>query len=155
MKPLTLILLLGSFVLFSCDDATTDSKDNSSAKITEVENRAINGQQWRITNFSQASIDQTDLFKGFIFEFDSNNLLTSTNGSENLSGTWSVKNNGSEDATKSEFENIAFTIGFTNPSLFAGLSGNWKIVSITDSKIELRHANANGLQADVIQFERI
>lgn len=147
------ILLAALFVLAACDEATDANQDSASAKIMEVENRAINGQQWRITNFRQADINHTETFSGYIFEFDSNNLLTSTNGSENLSGTWSVKSNGNND--ESEFDNVGFSIVFTNPTSFADLAGNWKIYTITDSTIELRHSTIGSSQPDVIRFERI
>lgn len=150
MKKFGTILLLGFFALSACDDASTRTEDNTSAKINEVENRAINGQQWRITNFSKASVDQTDRFAGYIFEFDSNNLLTSTNGSENLAGNWSIKDSGGNDESKAEFSSVDFSISFSNPTSFMDLSGNWKIASLTDAKIELRQANG-----DVIRLERI
>lgn len=155
MKTITTILLLGVFALSSCEDATNVNQDNTAAKIMEVENRAINGQQWRITNFRQSGADHTTMFNGYIFEFDSNGLLTSTNGSENLSGTWSVRDIGNDGVSKSEFDAVDFSIVFTNPTSFVDLAGNWEISSMTDSKIELRHSDPNGSQPDLITFERI
>lgn len=150
MKTLTVVLLLGFFALCSCDDASTEAQDETTSRINEVENRAINGQQWRITNFAKANQDQTALFSGYIFEFDSHNLLTSTNGSENLAGSWSLKNNSTNEESKAEFDKVDFSISFTNPAPFVELSGNWKISALTDSQIELRQANG-----DVIRLERI
>jgi hypothetical protein len=148
------VLLLALFALSSCDDTSSENRDNIAAKVNEVENRAINGQQWRITNFTNSNLDRTEVFNGYIFEFDSNNLLTSTNGSDNLSGSWSVKNTASDGEAKTEFDNIDFLISFTNPAQFEALTGNWEIVSITDSRIELRNLKADS-QNDVIRFERI
>lgn len=147
-------LLLALFLSASCDDTSTENQDNIPAKVNEVENRAINGQQWRITHFTNSNVDRTSVFAGYIFEFDSHNLLTSTNGSENLSGTWSVSNTPSDDQMKTEFDNIGFTISFTNPTQFEALTGDWEILSITESRIELRDAN-NGSQNNMIRFERI
>jgi hypothetical protein len=155
MKTLFTLLLLAFFTVAACDDSTNENQDNTAAQIMEVENRAINGQQWRITNFRQANSDQTSIFNGYIFEFDSNNLLTSTNGSENLAGTWAVKTSGNDDEKKAEFDNLDFSIVFTNPTPFVDLAGNWKISSLTDSTIELRHLTAGKSQPDVIRFERI
>jgi hypothetical protein len=154
MKNLTTLLLLGFITLLSCDDTSTVNNDHTAVGLVEVENRAINGEQWRVTSFTRSSVDHTNLFDGYIFEFDSNNLLTSTNGSDNLSGTWSVKDQKRKENKKSEFDDIGFSIGFTNPTLFEQLSGNWEIVTITDSKIELRNSIRNS-QADLITFEKI
>ncbi|HEY0652579.1 MAG TPA: hypothetical protein VGD65_05595 [Chryseosolibacter sp.] len=150
MKTLTSFLLLGFFVLCSCNDPSAETQDNTAAIINEVENRAINGQQWRITNFANGNQNQTGLFTGFIFEFDSNNLLTSTNGSENLSGTWAIKDSGANEDGKTEFDNVDFSIFFSNPTPFVNLSGNWDISSLTDSTIELRQSNGS-----MIRLERI
>jgi hypothetical protein len=155
MKTFSTLLLLGFFFFSSCDDGTNDNQSSTAAKTMEVENRAINGEQWRITNFTHASIDHTSVFNGYIFEFDSNNLLTSTNGSENISGSWYVKTTGDADKNKTEFDEIDFSMVFTNPPSFADIAGNWKILSITDSKIELRHSGATRSQEDIIRFERI
>jgi hypothetical protein len=149
---LTLIAISG---LFSCDDNNEKAGNETAAKVTEVSNRAINGRQWRVTNYTEDGLDQTSAFAGYIFEFDTNNLLTVTNGSNNFTGTWSVSSDGSDDDSKSEFDDIDFNIAFTNPPAFAELTEDWSISSIDESKIELRHTSGGSGLVDLLTFERI
>lgn len=142
-----------SFV--SCDDKNDDNQDQAAAKITEVENRAINGQQWRITNYTKENLDNTASFNGYIFEFDTNNLLTVTNGSDNFAGTWSVTGEDDNDDSKSEFDDIDFNLQFINPPLFVELTEDWEVINLTDSRIELRHSSGGNGRIDLLTFERI
>ena len=139
----------------ACDDKNADNKDQNAAKITEVENRAINGQQWRVTNYTHENLDNTASFSGYIFEFDSNSLLTVTNGSDNFSGTWSVTANDGGDDNKSEFNDVDFNLAFINPPMFVELTEDWEILSLTDSKIELRHSSGGNNRMDLLTFEKI
>ncbi|HEY0742088.1 MAG TPA: hypothetical protein VGD40_11530 [Chryseosolibacter sp.] len=156
MKLAQLSFVCLMFVGLACDDKNEKDQSAATAKIVEVENRAINGQQWRITNYTESNVDQTASFNGYIFEFDSNNLLTVTNGSDNIAGTWSVVADNSDDDndSKSEFDDIDFNLMFTNPEMFAELTEDWEILSINDTKIELRHSSDNG-RLDLLTFERI
>jgi hypothetical protein len=154
MKQFCCIAFVLTISCMSCDNNVTTDQDKSTAKITEVENRAINGQQWRVTNYTQSDVDQTSAFAGYIFELDANNLLTVTNGVDNFSGTWSVTSDGKND-NKSEFDDIDFTLNFTNPPAFENLSEDWEISSMTDSKIELRNVHGSTSEVDLLRFERI
>lgn len=155
MRTLYSFLLLLPFVLLSCDDSSDDNKDQSAAKATEVSNRAINGRQWRVTNYANGGLDQTAAFAGYIFEFDTNNLLTVTNGVDNVSGNWAVKVDGAADDDNDEFKDVDFNIAFTNPPIFEALTEDWAIISITDSTIELKHTSGGTGLVDLLTFERI
>jgi hypothetical protein len=151
-----IIFSLFLFVFVACDDDKNDDNQNQRAsKVTEVENRAINGQQWRVTNYTNENVDLTASFTGYIFEFDSNNLVTVTNGSDNFSGNWSVTDDGGDDDSKSEFDDIDFNLQFINPPMFVELTEDWEILSISDSKIELRHTSGSNGRIDLLTFEKI
>lgn len=155
MKLTRLYFVCLMFIGLACDDKNEKDQSAAAARIVEVENRAINGQQWRITNYTESNVDQTASFNGYIFEFDSNNLLTVTNGSDNVAGTWSVvAAKSDDDDSESEFNDIDFNLMFTNPEMFAELTEDWEILSISDTKIELRHSRDNG-RLDLLTFERI
>lgn len=155
MKLLRLTFVFVMLIALACDDKNEKDQNAATARIVEVENRAINGQQWRITRYTDSNLDQTSTFNGYIFEFDSNNLLTVTNGSENFAGTWSVlADNSDDDESKSEFDDIDFNLQFTNPAMFKELNEDWEIFSMTDSGFQLRHSSGNG-RVDLLTFERI
>jgi hypothetical protein len=153
MRQLGSFVAVFSLVLFSCDN-NTDDQNQSATRVREVENRAINGHQWRVTNYSEVNVDHTATFAGYIFEFDSNNLLTTTNGSENFSGSWSVTNYDKEDI-RSEFDDLVFNLNFTNPPVFEDLNEDWEILSMTESKIELRYTRGANNLSDLLTFEKI
>ena len=101
-----------------------------------------------------ASDNETGNFSGYIFEFDANNLLTATNGSNNYAGTWSVTDDGSGD-DNNNYDDIDFNIGFSNPRNFEELSEDWEIISISNTKIELRHVSGGNGGTDLLTFEKI
>ncbi len=156
MRKLQAVFVFLCVSLVSCDDKNADDQSRHSAKVVEVENRAINGERWRITSYKESNVDQTAAFAGYIFEFDPNRLLTVTNGSDNISGTWSVSaDNSDDDNTTSEFDDIDFNISFTNPPLFMELTEDWEIISLSNAKIELRHTSGGNGSIDLLTFEKI
>ena len=146
-----LFLLLIAFHITACDDDSNSRPSN--ARINDVEGTATQGQ-WRITFFEDSGDNETGNFSGYIFEFDANNLLTATNGSNNYAGTWSVTDDGSGD-DNNNYDDIDFNIGFSNPRNFEELSEDWEIISISNTKIELRHVSGGNGGTDLLTFEKI
>jgi hypothetical protein len=149
MKKGVLAVLFIFTWLAACDDSDEDDKKNS--KADEVQNTVVNGQ-WRIIHFFDTDADETDNFNGYIFEFDANNVLTATNGSNNYPGIWSVTDN---DDSGDDFDDIDFNIAFTNPADFEELSEDWEIISLSAAKIELRHVSGGNGGTDLLTFEKI
>jgi hypothetical protein len=153
MKTILSVLLI-AFAIAACDDDSNDGR-SSNAKIEEVENVSASGQ-WRITYFEDSGNDETGKFGGYIFEFDSGNALTATNGSSNPSGTWSVVDDDrGDDDNNNGYDDIDFNIAFTTPADFQELSEDWEIISITASKIELRHVSGGNGGTDLLTFEKV
>ena len=145
--------LLTITVFAACADNDDNDRRNSDEAITDVQNTAANGQ-WRITYFFDTDKEETDNFTGYIFEFNNGDILTTTNGSNNYSGRWSVTHDGSHD-DNSKFADIDFNIEFTSPDDFEELSEDWEIISLSDSKIELRHVSGGNGGTDLLTFEKI
>jgi hypothetical protein len=146
------ILLLAVCFFISCDDDSVDGR-SSNAKVTEVQNIAV-ASQWRITYFEDSGDNETNNFTGYIFEFDSGNLLTATNGSSNHAGTWSIVDDGSGD-DNNDYDDIDFNIAFSNPADFTELSEDWEVVSASATKIELRHVSGGNGETDLLTFEKV
>ncbi len=137
------------------DDSNDDDKKSTDQKVTEVQNIAVTGQ-WRITGFVDSGVDETSQFDGYIFGFESNYIITATNGSSNFPGTWSVtSDDNSNDDTQDDFDDIDFNIAFTSPANFQELSEDWEIVLLSDNKIELRHISGGNGGNDLLTFEKI
>lgn len=152
-KILSIFIIM--IVSTACDDNDGDSsKRTATETVEDIQNKTENGQ-WRITYFFDTDEEETDNFTGYIFEFNSGDILTATNGSNNYSGSWSVTDDGSHDDNSKEFEDIDFNIAFNNPNDFEELSEDWEIISLSDTKIELRHVSGGNGGTDLLTFEKL
>ena len=151
-------VLLGLSIIVlmaACADNEDGSSNDSQAKVVEIEKKTTDGQ-WRLIFFSQDGKEQTSQFNGYLFDFDEGNLITVTNGSENFPGNWAVSTTNRNDHTPDhQFGDIGFNISFNTPADFESLTENWEVVSLTDTKLELRHISNGESGMDVLAFERI
>lgn len=148
MKKLVLIPML--LVLFLLNVASMcsnddDSSSSSSQVITDTENAVVNGT-WRVTLFSEDGSIQTSNFSNYNFTFNSNGTLTAVNGSTTMNGTWST---GIDDSTPKMFINFNVTNG-----PFEEISEDWRILSNSSSKIELKHVSGGDGSVDLLTFEK-
>jgi hypothetical protein len=148
-----LLALLITCLIAGCDD--NDDKKDQDSKINQIQTTAVSGQ-WRVINFSDNGDDHTQKFNGFLFQFDSGNNITATNGASNYPGVWSVaKDDGTDDHSKQNFDDIDFNISFSSPPDFEMLSEEWEIISLTGGKIELRHVSGGNGGTRALTFEKI
>jgi len=68
----------------------------------QVKNNVQTGT-WRITNFIDSGVDETNHFTGYNFTFGSNGTLTASNGSNTYSGTWSITDRNDDSLNDLEF----------------------------------------------------
>ena len=136
MKKVILIPML--FCLFMLNVASMCSSDDNSSSSsqdpTPVINAATQGT-WRVTSYVDSGTDETNHFTGYNFTFSNGGVLTATNGSNTVTGTWSVLNDDSNDDSPSN--DLDFNIGFTAPANFADLTDDWDIVTYSDTTISL------------------
>jgi hypothetical protein len=155
MKKVMWVWITAAAFLAGCDDDDNSSNNNNSEKKISVENTANSGQ-WRITYFSEDDTEETNNFSNYVFEFGDSNILTASNGSENVVGTWSVtSDDNSNDDNSGVFDDIDFNVSFSSPPDFQELSEDWEIVSLSDTKIELQHISGGDGSTDLLTFEKI
>ncbi len=142
-----LIALSASLSLPSCnnDDSSNDLNQ------TVIQNTVQTGQ-WRITSFVDSGNDETNHFSGYIFTFESNGTLASTNGSVQYTGTWNITDSNSTDDSPKDLD---FNIQFNLTNDFEDLSEDWHIVSQSSSRIELIHVSGGNGGTDNLIFEKI
>ena len=146
-----MLVLLFILVIGACDD----DSNSSNSKITDVKTTAINGQ-WKVTYFFDTDSDETDDFNNYVFEFGSNDVITGTKGSTAYSGSWSVTDDDSgDDNSNGNFDDIDFNIAFASPPDFEELTEDWEIISLTNTKIELRHVSGGNGGTDLLTFEKV
>jgi hypothetical protein len=148
-KAMFVLLVLMSIA--ACDD----DSNTSNSKTSEVKNTAISGQ-WKVTYFFDTDTDETDNFNNYVFEFEANDAITATKGSTVHSGFWSVTDDDSgDDNSNGNFDDIDFNIAFASPPDFEELSEDWEIVSLTSTRIELRHVSGGNGGTDLLTFEKL
>src|SRR5687768_17407146 len=123
----TLRILFITALAFACEEDDNTGNNNSERKTT-VETTADAGQ-WRITSFVDSGMEETNTFSNFIFDFSSGNVVTASNGSDNVMGSWTVTDtDDSNDDNGTSYEDIDFNISFSSPDDFVELSEDWEIV---------------------------
>ncbi|WP_369997140.1 hypothetical protein [Winogradskyella sp.] len=152
------MLLMLSFSLMSsmCSSDDDDgSQNNNSQQIAEIENAAESGT-WRITNFNDSGQNETSDFNGYDFTFNSNGTLVATNGSNTLTGTWSVTDDSNSSDDSSSDDDIDFNIFFpvSDDNDFEDLNDDWDVVTTTSTRIELIDISGGNGGTDMLTFER-
>ncbi|MBS3737432.1 hypothetical protein [Mesohalobacter halotolerans] len=145
-------LIIGCFsllLLISCSSDDDSSPINISPD--EVENTMQNGT-WRITNFVDSGINETEDFTGYNFTFESSGILNASDGNNNFSGIWSVTNSNSNDDSPDDSD-LDFNINFNFPQDFQDLSDDWDIISHSPNKIELTDVSGGNGETDFLTFE--
>lgn len=151
-------LLMLSFSLMSAMCSSDDddgSPNNNSQQIAEIESTAQSGT-WRITNFNDSGQNETSDFNGYDFTFNSDGSLVATNGSNTLTGTWSVTDDSNSNDDSSSDDDIDFNIFFpvSESSDFEDLNDDWDVVSTTSTRIELIDISGGNGGTDMLTFER-
>ena len=155
-SPIKIIttMLVFMFVITSCSsDDGSNSNDNT---ISETENLVQNGA-WNITYFFDTDSEETSDFNGYSFRFNENGSLEATNGSNTVTGSWSIlDDSSSSDDDGSSSSNYDFNIFFPVPdsSDFEDLNDDWDIVSVTATKIELMDVSGGNGGTDFLNFEK-
>lgn len=146
------LLLMLSFSLMSStcssDDDDGGQIDNSQ-EIAQIENDVQSGT-WRITSYVDSGQDETNDFNGYTFTFGSDGTLTAENGTNTMTGTWSVTDD-SSSSSDIDF-NIFFPVPDTND--FEDLNDDWDIVSSMSTKLELIDVSGGNGGTDTLTFEK-
>ena len=147
-----------SFSLMSsmCSSDDDDgSPNNNSQQISEIESTAQSGT-WRITNFNDSGQNETSDFNGYDFTFNSDGSLVATNGSNTLTGTWSVTDDSNSSDDSSSDDDIDFNIFFPVPddNDFEDLNDDWDVVTTTSTRIELIDVSGGNGGTDMLTFEK-
>ncbi|MDT0556091.1 hypothetical protein [Patiriisocius hiemis] len=144
-----------TFLFVSCDTDDSNSDNNGNSSADQVTMIAQQGT-WRITNYNDSGDDETSDFAGYSFSFNEDGSLVATNGTNTVTGTWSVddSNDSSDDdsGTDDDDFNIFFPVPEDND--FEDLNDDWDIVSVTNNRIELFDVSGGDGSTDRLTFEK-
>ena len=122
-----------------CDDSASDGD------VTEIRSIALGGP-WNVALYQEGEMDMTASYAGMDFDFSTMyQLEVSVNTNPIANGLWRVLRD-SEDGLK-------FYINFDTGDDLAELTEDWKVVSITSTRIELKDENDDG-SVDTLVFEK-
>lgn len=149
LKTMVLVVLAGMVGLTSC---TKEDDPTNGQTQTTVETNVKDGT-WRITNFVDSDTDETAHFDNYTFTFGTDGMLTASNGSTTIEGTWSITDSNSNDDSQDDLD---FNINFTSPSdaNFEDLNDDWDFVSQSATKIELTDVSGGNGGTDLLTFEK-
>jgi len=146
-------IVLGIFLTMLMVVTSCSSDDNNgiiidTANIQQISNTVKSGT-WRITSFIDSGKNETSNFTGYSFSFNDNSILTASNSSNTVNGTWSITDDSSNSSN-----DVDFNIVFTSPNNFEELSEDWDIVSINNTKIDLIDVSGGNGGTDTLTFEK-
>ena len=152
-----LLMMLGFSLMSSMcsNDDDGGSLNNNSQQIAQIESTAESGS-WRITNFNDSGQNETSDFAGYAFTFNSDGSLIASNGSNSLTGTWSVTDDSNSNDDSSSDDDIDFNIFFPVPESnnFEDLNDDWDITSVSSTRIELIDISGGNGGTDILVFEK-
>jgi hypothetical protein len=126
----------------SSDD---DNNSSNNPNITDRNNNVANGT-WEVILFSEDGTNQTSNYSGYDFTFTANNVLTVVNSSNTMTGTWTT---GKDDSTPKMVINFAVING-----PFEEISEDWRILSSSSTKLELKHISGGDGSIDLLTFQK-
>ncbi len=124
----------------------TPTGNCSSVLQNTIENNVSTGT-WRITQFIDSGVNETNNFTGYNFVFNSSGVLNA-NGSNNYTGNWSITNSSTSS------NNLDFNINFNLTNDFQDLNDDWDFISQTPTKIELIDVSGGNGGTDYLTFEK-
>lgn len=144
------ILALTGMIVFLANSCTEDQGPGTDIVKTTIENNMGSGT-WIISSFIDSGNDETAHFSDFEFTFDPEGDLIATGSAVTYTGTWSIKDNNSNDDSPDDLD---FNIYFSLTNEFEDLNDDWDIVSQGELKIELVDISGGNGGTDSLTFVR-
>lgn len=151
------MLAMLSLTLMSsmCSTDDMDNQNNNSQQIMEVKNTAESGT-WVVSSYIDSGQNETNDFNGYTFNFGSDGVLTATNGSNTVTGTWSVTDSSNSNDDSNSNSDIDFNITFavSSTSKFYDLNDDWDVVSNNNNTISLIDVSGGNGGTDTLVFTK-
>ena len=147
MKKLKLISILSLLFVLNVASMCSDDDDTSTqvSNPTEIASTLADGQ-WIVTLYKENDVVQTSNYSCYNFTFGTDGALSATNGSTTQLGDWSSY----IDSGYTKLD-LMFT-AVDGP--FEEISEDWRVISRTTTKIELKHISGGDGSTDYLTFEK-
>ncbi len=144
---IAMLFVLTTSSMCSSDDDNPNPTVNNPADVINI----VNNGTWRITYYYDTDHEETTNFNGYNFTFGASNALTTSNGTNNYSGTWSVTDSNINDDSISD---IDFNIAFSSPAQFEELTDDWEIIEKSTTVIKLKDVSGGNGGTDYLTFTK-
>lgn len=153
----TFFYALLSLLCFSLMSSTCSSDDDNMPN-SSVQDAVMVSQSgtWKISSFIDSGQNETNHFTGYTFTFEDDGDVTATNGSNTLTGSWSITNSNSNDDSNDDSDmdfNIFFPVD--ESSAFEDLNDDWDISSYNENTINLIDVSGGNGGTDTLTFTRL
>lgn len=136
------LLLIPALGCKKSSDANTVGVDNSVPATLTV-------STWKITAYGEGGDDKAPTYKNITFTFETSGLLSAGNGNDITTGSWSFSK--LFHGVQVDIGSVKINLG--NSSLYNRLGEEWKVLTISPTKIVLTNeSDANG---DHLELSRL
>jgi hypothetical protein len=144
IKKIQLISIY-ALLVFACIGCSDDSDDSTQVSSPNEITTTVTSGEWVVTFYEEDGIEQTSDFSGYDFTFASNGDLSATNGMVTQLGVWSTYTDSGQTKLDLQFTAIS--------GPFQEINEDWRVISRTATKIELRDVSGDG-SVDLLTFEK-
>ena len=102
--------------------------------------------EWLVANYNDSGVDETANYEGFKFTYAADGSAMATNGTDNVTGTWS-------ELFDSESHKLILDFGVTVP--FDEFADDWDVVEFSETRIELKDISGGDGSIDILVFEKL
>ncbi len=153
-KLILLNLFAAALLVASCDSNDDPANTAADVNAAELQSTAQDGQ-WRITYYFDSDKEETDDYTGYAFTFGADGTVTASNGTTEVTGTWSVTDSSSSDDSPDDSSDVDFNLFFAAPPIFEELSDDWDILEYSGNRIRLIDVSGGDGSTDYLTFEKI
>ena len=144
---IAMLFVLTTSSMCSNEDDSPNSSVNNPSEVINI----VNNGTWRITYYYDTDHEETTNFNSYNFTFGASNVLTTSNGTNNYTGTWSVTDSNSNDDSLGDLD---FNIAFSSPAQFAELADDWEIIEKSSTLIKLKDVSGGNGGTDYLTFTK-
>jgi hypothetical protein len=139
MKKIMVVALLFLVACNSNDDINNPVNPNENI-VTDLPQSS-----WKITYFFDDNTNQTNIYAGFSFNFNTNGSVRVVNDIFSETGSWLYEDASHDSSDDDGIENDEeLILVFSNSNFFSKLSDDWHITSASKTKVELFDESSDG-----------
>ncbi|AFL81615.1 hypothetical protein Aeqsu_2155 [Aequorivita sublithincola DSM 14238] len=140
------LLILFTAIVFASCSSNDDSGDANTNEFENIKTTLPEGE-WKITRLIDGESDHTTAFESFIFTFNQDGTVFAQTDLFTEAGTWKYDN------SSNSAEELDLLFSETPP--FDEINDDWDIVSVTNSKVELKDVSGGNGDIELLTFTKL